>query len=42
MKKDEFMEKLLQFSRDDIRKFLESNGKPPKMIPLMVRVNNNK
>ena len=41
MKKDEFMKQLLLFSREDIRKFLENNGKPPKLIPLMVRVDNN-
>lgn len=38
MNKDQFMEELMRFSRDDIRKFLETKGKPPKLIPLMIRI----
>lgn len=38
MKKDEFMSQLLKFSREDIRKFLEEKGKPPKPTPLMIRI----
>lgn len=40
MKKDQFMEELMRFSREDIRTFLENKGKPPKLIPLMTRINN--
>ena len=38
MNKDQFMEELMKYSRDDIRKFLENKGKPPKLIPLMIRI----
>ena len=42
MKKNQFIEELMTFSREDIRKFLENKGKVPKLIPLMTRVKNNK
>lgn len=42
MKKDDFINQILKFSREDIRKFLEEKGKQPKPTPLMVRIKNNK
>jgi len=34
MKKDQFIKKLTEFSREDIQNFIEKNGKPPKLIRL--------
>lgn len=38
MPKNQFIKKLMEFSREDIRKFIEEKGKEPKLVPLMTPI----
>lgn len=38
MKKEEFIKKITSMDKNQIREFIEKNGKKPKLIPMVVSI----